>query len=111
MEDSVHMEKSRAVKRKPPISCQTSVEPIVFVLLLCMVTLSQLSRRAAAVCERPTLSVVFLTVLYWTAESDVPGNASTLRHWASFAAGASSRVPMLLCRCRFRAVELWCDMV
>lgn len=33
------------------------------------------------------------------------------RHWASFPAGASGCVPVLLYRCRLRAVELWCDVV
>lgn len=68
--------RSRAVELKPPASQQIYVEAIVFVLLLCMVTCSQFEWQP--MCERPTLSVVFLTVLYRTAESDVPGNTSML---------------------------------
>lgn len=57
--------------------------------------------------ERPTLSVVFLTVLYWTAESDVPGKGfRALIAELAVLAGASSCVPVLLCRFHHRTVGL-----
>lgn len=52
MEECVQMEKSRAVKLKPPISRQISVEPVVFVLLLCMVTRSQFVRQSGSLCVK-----------------------------------------------------------
>lgn len=93
-------------KLKPPTSCQISVVPFC----VCPVALHGDTRP---VCRAsPNLSVVSLTVLYWTAESDVPGNASR----AVATELALLLEPAASCPCCFvaaaiRAVELRCDMV
>lgn len=74
--------------------------PIFVEPLLCPVALH--GHGLGGLCstkERPTLSVVFLTVLYWTAESDVPGKGfhAVIAALAGLA-GASSGVPVLLRR-------------
>lgn len=60
-------------------------------------------RSLCSTKERPTLSVVFLTVLYWTAESNVPGKGfhAVVAELAALA-GASGCVPVLLCRFHLR---------
>lgn len=75
---------------------------------LCPVALH--ANRLGSLCstkERPTLSVVFLTVLYWTAESDIPGKGfHAVIAELTVLAGASSCVPVLLCRFHHRTVGL-----
>lgn len=97
-----------AVKLKPPASRQMSVESIVFVLLLCMVTHSQSSAwQSGSLCVKgqPCLlcpsqcCIGRLRVM-----SQVTLHAVVIE--LAFTAGAGGCVPMLLCSCRLRAVEL-----